>query len=147
MGKKTFPYSIIFLISGIIYVVLEILWRGHSHWTMFVCAGLCGLVMAGINNNLLEFDTDFRIQVVVSALCCSMAEFLFGLAFNQDFTIWDYRDTWGTLHFLGDQVNILFFGIWILISIFALPFLDWLQWKMGLEKKPYYRIGKRIYYL
>ena len=126
--------------------MLELLWRGRSHWTMFVCAGLCGLVMANVNNNLLKFETDFRIQVIVSTLCCSAFEFLFGLIFNGDFTIWDYRGMWGTIHWLGDQVNLLFFGVWILISIFALPFLDWMQWKLGLEEKPYYRIGRKYFY-
>lgn len=144
--KKIISLFIMFNISGLIYILLELLWRGRSHWTMFICAGLCGLVMANVNNNLLKFDTDFRIQVLVSALCCSMFEFLFGIIFNGDFTIWDYRGMWGTIHWLGDQVNILFFGVWILISVFALPFLDWMQWKLGLEEKPYYRIGQRYIY-
>ena len=102
--------------------------------------------MANINNNLLEFDTDFLKQVVISALCCTTFEFLFGIIFNGDFSIWDYRNTWGTIHILGDQVNILFFGIWIIISVFSLPFLDWLQWKLGLAEKPYYRIGQKYFY-
>ena len=147
MNKKILiPYTVIFIISGFIYTALELLWRGYTHWTMFVCAGICGLAMANINNNWLKFDTDFRIQVVAGALVCTAMEFIFGIIFNGDFTIWDYRGLWGTIHWLGDQVNILFFGVWILISIFGLPFLDWIQWKLGLEEKPYYRIGKRYFY-
>lgn len=147
MNKKILiPYTIIFIISGFIYTALELLWRGYTHWTMFVCAGICGLAMANINNNWLKFDTDFQIQVVASALVCTTMEFIFGIIFNGDFTIWDYRGLWGTIHLLGDQVTILFFGVWILISVFGLPFLDWIQWKLGLEEKPYYRIGKRYFY-
>ena len=144
--RQLLPFMIIFVISGFIYIMLELFWRGRTHWTMFLCAGLCGLVIANVNNNLLNFETDFRIQVIVSALCCTIFEFLFGLIFNGDFSIWDYRETWGTIHWLGDQVNILFFGVWLLISLFALPFLDWMQWKLGLENKPYYRIGQRYFY-
>ena len=92
----------------------------------------------------MKFDTDFRIQVLVSALCCTIFEFLFGIMFNGDFSIWDYRGMWGTIYCLGDQVNLLFFGVWLLISLFGLPLLDWIQWKLGLEEKPYYRIGRRI---
>lgn len=147
MNKKILiPYTIIFIISGFIYIMLELLWRGYTHWTMFICAGLCGLVIANVNNNLLKFDTDFRIQVLISAILCTAFEFLFGIIFNGDFSIWDYRNIWGTIHILGDQINILFFGIWIIISVFALPFLDWLQWKMGLEEKPYYKIGWKYFY-
>ena len=147
MNKKIIiPYSVIFLVSGFIYTMLELMWRGRTHWTMFLCAGLCGLVMANINNNLLEFNTDFLEQVFVSALCCTTFEFLFGIIFNGDFSIWDYRGLWGTIHVLGDQVNILFFGIWIIISFFSLLFLDWLQWKLKLAEKPYYRIGWKYFY-
>lgn len=147
MNKKiVIPYMAIFIISGLIYVGLELLWRGRSHWTMFLCAGLCGLVMANINNNWLEFDTDFRIQVCASALLCSTFEFLFGIIFNGDFSIWDYRGLWGTIHILNDQVNILFLGVWLLISCFGLPFLDWMQWKLGLAREPYYRIGQKYIY-
>ena len=147
MNKKIIiPYLVIFVVSGLIYMMLELIWRGRTHWTMFLCAGLCGLVMANVNNNLLNFETDFRIQVLTSALCCTAFEFLFGIIFNGDFSIWDYRGLWGTIHILGDQVNILFFGIWIIISIFSLPFLDWMQWKLGLEDKPYYRIGQKYFY-
>ena len=146
MKQKIIPYGSIFIISGLIYTMLELIWRGHTHWTMFLCAGLCGLVMANINNNLLEFDTDFLKQVIISALCCIGFEFLFGIMFNRDFSIWDYRGLWGTIHILGDQVNILFFGIWIIISFFSLPFLDWLQWKLRLAEKPYYRIGQKYFY-
>lgn len=146
MEKKVIPYGVIFVTSGLIYIMLELLWRGRSHWTMFLCAGLCGLVMANINNNLLEFDTDFLEQVFVSALCCTTFEFLFGIMFNGDFSIWDYRGLWGTIHVLGDQVNILFFGIWIIISVFGLPLLDWIQWKLGVAEEPYYRIRDRYFY-
>lgn len=144
--NKFIPYIVIFIISGFIYVTLELIWRGRSDWTMFLCAGLCGLVMANLNNHLLSFNTDFRIQVLVSTICCTFTEFLFGIAFNGDFTIWDYRNTWGTIHWLGDQVNILFIGVWLVISAVFLPFLDWLQWKLGLEERPYYRIGNKTWY-
>lgn len=143
MSKRLIPLLIIFNVSGIIYVCLEILWRGYSHWTMYLCAGICGLIMAAINDNWFSFETDFRIQVLASAISCTIMEFFFGITFNGDFSIWDYRGVWGTLHILGDQVNILFIGMWVIISLFALPFLDWMEWKLGLEEKPYYRIGRR----
>lgn len=144
--KKLIPLLIIFITSGLIYTVLEMLWRGYSHWTMFICAGVCGIVMMGINDGLLKFDTDFRVQVLVSALLCTAAELIFGLIFNSDFTIWDYRDMIGTIHFLNDQINIFFILIWGIISVFGLPFLDWMQWRLGLGPRPYYKIGDRYIY-
>ena len=68
--KKLIPLLIIFITSGLIYTVLEMLWRGYSHWTMFICAGVCGIVMMGINDGLLKFDTDFRVQVFFFFFLC-----------------------------------------------------------------------------
>ena len=27
--------------GGLLYIILELVWRGHSHWTMFALGGLC----------------------------------------------------------------------------------------------------------
>lgn len=144
--KKIIPYIVIFNISGLIYAIIELLWRGYTHWTMYVCAGIAGLLIAKINDGLFEFETDFRVQVLTATFFCTLCEFIFGLAFNRDYSIWDYRELWGTLEWTYNQVNILFIGAWMIICIVSIPFLDWLEWKLGIEEKPYYRIGKRYFF-
>ena len=62
--KKILPLFVIFNTSGFIYIMLELLWRGRSHWTMFVCAGLCGLVMANVNKVSLSMET-FQFGTIV----------------------------------------------------------------------------------
>lgn len=32
---------VLFGIGGLIYVMIEVIWRGYSHWTMFLLGGLC----------------------------------------------------------------------------------------------------------
>ena len=35
--------------GGCLYVVLELAWRGYSHWTMFILGGLCFVLIGAIN--------------------------------------------------------------------------------------------------
>ena len=37
--------SVIFVVGEIGYSLLEILWRGYTHWTMSLTGGLCFLLM------------------------------------------------------------------------------------------------------
>ncbi len=135
----------IFIISGVIYYTLEVCWRGYSHWTMFVCAGVCGLIITFLNDYFYNFNTDFRIQCITGGIICSFVEYIIGILFNSDYSIWDYRGLWGTLKCFDSQINILFICLWMLICCFGIPFLDYIQWRFGLGERPWYRIGKKYY--
>mgnify|MGYP007072511315 FL=1 len=39
--KEYLKCALLFLIGGALYYCIEILWRGHSHWTMAVVGGIC----------------------------------------------------------------------------------------------------------
>ena len=41
MNRILNKYLLLFGIGGIIYIILELLWRGWSHWTMFILGGAC----------------------------------------------------------------------------------------------------------
>ena len=40
MLKLFGKYSFLFDIGGALYVLIELIWRGWSHWTMFALGGL-----------------------------------------------------------------------------------------------------------
>ena len=46
--KKISEYLFLWGIGGWIYYTLEILFRGFSHWSMFVLGGICMISAAGI---------------------------------------------------------------------------------------------------
>ena len=39
-----------FILCGMIYFSLEMIFRGRSDWTMFVCAGMIGVLASALNN-------------------------------------------------------------------------------------------------
>ena len=38
--KLLFKYLILFLTGAMVYGIIEILWRGRTHWTMAVLGGI-----------------------------------------------------------------------------------------------------------
>ena len=38
----------LFDVGDLLYVLIELIWRGHSHWTMFILGGLCGSAIGSL---------------------------------------------------------------------------------------------------
>ena len=47
--KELMRSSILFLIYGFMYYLIEVLYRGYSHWSMFILGGVCGVVIGLLN--------------------------------------------------------------------------------------------------
>lgn len=48
--KKIIKYLILFILFGTIYFGIECTWKGRiTHWSMFVLAGITGIIIGGIN--------------------------------------------------------------------------------------------------
>ena len=45
----------LFLIGGSVYIGVEMLWRGYSHWSMFIVGGIAFLAIGGINNYFFDY--------------------------------------------------------------------------------------------
>lgn len=131
-----------FMIGGFIYCLIELIYRGYTDISMYILAGFCSVIMAGLND-LFSFDMQFPLQVGVASVACIFGEYITGLLVNQNFEIWDYRDLPGT--FADGQLNVVFCLAWFGLSIIGIPLLDYVEWKfMKQEPKPYYVIGKHI---
>lgn len=135
--KRLINFLCIGLFSSFIYLSIELLWRGFTHWTMGLLAFFVGIILSIINDEVLEFDDWYEFQVIFGTIICVIFEALFGAIFNQNFDIWDYRGLPFT--FCNGQLNLIFCGAWAIIVIFGLPMLDWLQYLLKEGPRPYYR--------
>lgn len=136
--KLLSKYLVLSCTGGLLYVALELLWRGGSHWTMFVLGGIC-FVCLGLINEVLSWDTPLWLQVLVGACIITALEFATGCIVNLwlGWEVWDYSGLPGNV--LG-QICPQYFGLWLPVSLSGIVLDDWLRyWWFG-EERPHYRL-------
>ena len=132
----------LFLSCGLIYCMIEILFRGWSHWSMFVLTGFLGLFCVDSINNTLSFDCDYIVQILISTILCTIGEGISGIILNVwlQLNVWDYsKMTFGTFFF--GQCNVLFCFAWMLIISIIIFYCDaYNYYILKIEPCPYYII-------
>ena len=131
-------YIILTFCGGSLYQILELLWRGYSHWTMFILGGLC-FVLLGLINEVLPWNMPLLLQGIVgSAIIVTPLEFITGYIVNIQlgWNIWDYSSM--PFNFMG-QICLSFSFLWIFISILAIILDDQLRYWQFKEEKPHYK--------
>ena len=136
--KTIVKYLFLLLTGGFTYVMIELLYRGYSHWTMFFVGGIC-FILIGLINEVLSYDTPLWIQSLISGLIVTTVELFSGCIINLWFKldVWNYSDL--PFNIFG-QVCLPFTLIWCLIGLIAILLDDWLRWKLFHEEKPYYKL-------
>ena len=129
-------YLFLFTVMGTIYVVVELVWRGYSHYSMFILAGICGIEI-GLINEILKWCIPIWMQSLIGAVISLTGEFIFGCIFNLwlGMRIWDYSDM--PFNILG-QVCLPFGIAWIFLSCIAIVLDDYLRFWFFKEEKPHY---------
>lgn len=113
---------ILFCVGGAGYIALEFLWRGWSHFSMFLAGGTCFLLLGKLNAARPRLP--LLLRGIAGAGIITMIELLAGLIFNRDYRVWDYRHL--PVNFHG-QICLQFFLLWIPISLGAMGLYSWLQ--------------------
>lgn len=131
-------YMILFAIGGMAYFLLEVLVRGYSHYSMFLCGG-AGFLCCGLLNENMKIKMSFISQMVLSALIITALEFITGLIVNiwLKMDIWDYSQF--PYNFMG-QICLLYSIFWFFVSSVAIVLDDFLRYKIFNEEKPHYKI-------
>ncbi len=135
-------HLILAIIGGLIYILLEALWRGYSHWTMFLLGGIC-FVAIGLINEVIPWEMLLWKQVLIGACIVTALEFLTGCVVNLwlGWGIWDYSNLQGNI--LG-QICPQYFLLWLPVSLAGIVLDDWLRyWLWGEERPKYKLIGGR----
>ena len=141
--KSFMKYLLLFTFSGYIYVCLEFIFRGYSDITMMFASSICAIPMI-ILNNKFTYEIDFLLQLFLCAIFATLVEFIFGMLFNRDYSIWDYRNM--TLNLYG-QICLPFSLLWMIIAACVIPLMDWIDcYIFGYkpETKPYYKIFGKV---
>lgn len=103
-----------FIFGGMGYCILEILWRGYTHWTMFVLGGLCLYVLNLTFNRLQSFH--LALKAIIGGGIITVAEFLTGCIVNLQlgWSVWDYSAA--PYNLLG-QICLPYSILWMLLCI------------------------------
>lgn len=121
---------VLFLCGGGLYALIEIVWRGYTHWTMFILGGLLFLLIGGLNN-WLPWEMPLALQAVLGAVIVTAVELLAGIILNLwlGLDIWDYSRMPG--NFLG-QICPQYTIAWAGLSLVAVVLDDYLRyWLFG----------------
>ena len=124
--------------GGLLYIILELVWRGHSHWTMFVLGGLC-FALIGLINELIPWCMPLWKQALIGAVIITGLELLTGCIVNLwlGMRIWDYSDMPGNLF---GQVCPQYALLWVGMSVVAIVLDDVIRWRFFGEPKPKYSL-------
>lgn len=118
--KKAVNFALIFTFGGIFYGLIEIIYRGRTHYSMVIAGGICFAVIVAIDNRFSGKISLFTISIMSSA-AITVVELLFGIIFNiwLKMNVWDYSAA--PLNLLG-QVCLPFSLAWIAVSAGAILF-------------------------
>ena len=128
---------VLFLCGAVLYAAIEILWRGHTHWTMAVLGGLLFLLLGGLNN-WLPWEMPLLWQIIIGTAIVTAAEFVAGCILNLwlGLGIWDYSNLPGNI--LG-QICPQFTLAWAGLSLIAIVLDDYIRYWLWGDERPYYK--------
>ena len=132
-------YLFLFGVGGLLYILIELIWRGRSHWTMFLLGGIC-FVFLGLINEVIPWQMPLWQQILIGAVGIMTLEFLTGCIVNLwlGWGVWDYSGIPGNL--LG-QICPQYFVLWLPVSLAGIVLDDWIRYRTFGEQRPRYNVG------
>jgi len=119
--------TVFFVAGGIGYGIIELIWRGRTHWTMIIAGGICFVLFS-----LIAEKCKKRTLIYKSSLCAlgvTAIEFIFGVIFNilLKMNVWDYSSVPFNIH---GQVCLLYTLLWGVLGAMVLPIADMMNRKL-----------------
>ncbi len=135
--RTIFKYLILGNIGGIVYVFIELLYRGFSHWTMYIVAAI-SFILIGLINEYISWDMKLWKQMLIGACIVTFMEFISGYIINikLGWQVWDYSNL--PFNIMG-QICLPFSIIWFFISLVAIVVDDYLRYCLFKEERPHYK--------
>ena len=135
--SKIKKYEFLFFVGATIYVIIEKLYRGYSHWTMFLLGGICFIAL-GLINEVIPWDMPLLFQMFIGGVIITVLELITGFVVNiwLGWNVWDYSELpfnlWG-------QISLFSSIGWVGLSLVGIVLDDFIRWKWFGEEKPRYR--------
>lgn len=120
MKPKAVKYFTVFVLGGLAYAGLELIWRSYTHWTMAVTGGVCAALLYYVSRHCKSISLISR--ALIGCAFITLAELAVGLAVNRyfDWQVWDYSHI--PFNFMG-QICLAYSSLWFLLCIPVLYFL------------------------
>lgn len=136
--RNIVKYLFLFVVGGLVYMAIEMLWRGYTHWTMAILGGLC-FILCGCVNEFLDWDTPLWIQMFICSALITICEFVCGYVVNIKLclAIWDYSNM--PFNICG-QICLQYMIAWYYLSFAAIVLDDYLRYFFFGEEKPHYSL-------
>ena len=109
----------LFSIGAVGYGLIEIIWRGYTHWSMLGAGGICFMFFGSISDKFKK--AGLFMKGLIGSTFITGVEFIFGVVFNIILkkNVWDYSKM--PLNIIG-QVCMPYSCLWVLLSIVGIPF-------------------------
>lgn len=134
--NQVLKYLLLFCLGGILYYYIEVLFRGYSHWSMFILGAICFL-FCSIQNEHPFWKAPLWKQVIRCAVFVLCGEFITGCMVNLwlGWNVWDYSmEPFNILGQVCLKMGVLFSGL----CLVAIVLDDVLRWIVFEEERPEY---------
>ena len=113
--NKLLKYYTLGTLGGLIYVFIELMWRGYSHWSMFLLGGVCFIAL-GLINEVIPWEMPLTAQMFIGCAIITALEFITGCIVNLwlGWDVWDYSEK--PFNIMG-QICPLFTLGWLALSL------------------------------
>lgn len=138
MLRHSLKAAFLFVVGGLVYILIELIWRGHTHISMFILGGIC-FVAIGFINEVFLWSLGLIWQSMIGAVIVTVLEFITGVIVNiwLGLNVWDYSNM--PFNLLG-QICLPFAFAWVALSAIAIVFDDYLRYWIFGEEKPRYKL-------
>ena len=108
----------LFSLGALGYGLLELIWRGYTHWSMLTAGGICFAFFGKLEKTLRK--SSVFIKALTGGIFITAVEFIYGVIFNIILhkNVWNYSKL--PFNICG-QICLLYSAFWGLLSIVFIP--------------------------
>ncbi len=126
----------LWLFMGGCYILIELMWRGRSHWSMMIVGGLCGLFAGSLVKIPLLSGLPVLALALIGTVATLFIELISGCILNRRLRlgVWDYT---GKRFAILGQICPQYGAAWFFLMPAVMWFADMFRYILWHEGAPY----------